>query len=109
VETIINVLDKGVISISSQIRRNMKEERCVRNSMGALVVGLGPKVCQDLRKGKTSYRSTKTLSMSLSYVCDVINNISYELIKLVNSRNTCGNDGHSILVEYMLSFSLFSY
>ncbi|CAK9212080.1 unnamed protein product [Sphagnum troendelagicum] len=65
VETIINVLNKGVISVSSQIRGNMKEERCVRNSMGTLVVGLGAKVCQDLRKGKTSYRSIKTLSMPL--------------------------------------------
>jgi hypothetical protein len=103
------VLDKGVISISSQIKGNMKEERCVRNSIGALGVGLGTKVCQDLRKGKTSYRSTKTLSMSLYYVCDVINNISYELIELVSSINTCGNVGHNILVEYRLSFSLFSY
>jgi hypothetical protein len=103
------VLDKGVISISSQTRGNMKEERCVRNSMGALVVGFGPKVCQDLRKGKTSYRSTKTLSMSLYYVCDVINNISYELVEVVSSRNTCGNVGLSILVKYMLGFSLFSY
>jgi hypothetical protein len=72
-------------------------------------VGLGTKVSENLRKGKTSYRSTKTLSMSLYYVCDVINNISYELIKLVSSRTTCGNVGLSILVEYMLSFSLFSY
>jgi hypothetical protein len=109
VETIINVLNKGVISISSQIRGNMKEERCVRNSMGTLVVGLGAKVCQDLRKGKTSYRSIKTLSMSLYYVCDVINNIPYELIELVRSRNTCGSVGLSILLEYMLNFSLFSY
>jgi hypothetical protein len=45
VETIINVLDIGVISISSQIRGNMKEKRCVRNNMGALVVGFGTKVC----------------------------------------------------------------
>jgi hypothetical protein len=44
VDTIINVLDKGVISISSQIRGNMKKERCVRNNMGALVVGFGSKV-----------------------------------------------------------------
>ncbi len=108
-ETVINVLDKGVISISSQIRGNMKEERCVRNNMGTLVVGLGTKVSQNLRKRKTSYKSTKTLSMSLYYVCDVINNISYELIKLVSSRTTCGSVGLSILVEYMLSFSLFSY
>jgi hypothetical protein len=55
------MLDKGVISISSQIRGNMKEERCGRNNMGALVVGFGTKVCEDLRKGKTNYRSTKTL------------------------------------------------
>jgi len=55
------MLDKGVISISSQIIGNMKEERCVRNNMGALVVGFGTKVCEDLRKGKISYRSTKTL------------------------------------------------
>jgi hypothetical protein len=103
------VLDKGVISISSQIRGNMKEERCVRNSIGALGVGLGTKVCQDLRKGKTSYRSTKTLSMSLYYVCDVINNISYELVELVRSRNTCGSVGLNILVEYVLGFPLFSH
>lgn len=61
VQTIINMLDKGVISISSEIRGNMKEERCARNNMGTLVVGFGTKVCEDLRKGKTSYRSTKTL------------------------------------------------
>jgi hypothetical protein len=77
--------------------------------MGSLLVGLGTKVSQNLRKGKTSYRSTKTLSMSLYYVCDVINNISYELIELVSSRNTCGSVWLSILVEYILSFSLFSY
>ncbi len=57
-ETIINVLHKGVISISSRIRGNMKEVRCVKNNMEALVVGFGTKVCEDLRKGKTSYRST---------------------------------------------------
>ncbi len=77
--------------------------------MGTLLVGLGTQMCEDLRKGKTSYWSTKTLSMSLYYVCDVINNISYELIELVRSRNTCGSVGLSILVKYMLSFSLFSY
>jgi hypothetical protein len=77
--------------------------------MEALVVGFGTKVCEDLRKGKTSYRSTKTLSMSLYYVCDVINNISYELFELGSSRNTCGNVGLSILVKYMLGFSLFPY
>ncbi len=38
------MLDKGVISISSPIRGNMKEERCVRNSIGALGVGLGTTV-----------------------------------------------------------------
>jgi hypothetical protein len=47
--------------------------------------------------------------MSLYYVCDVINNISYELVEVVSSRNTCGNVGLSILVKYMLGFSLFSY
>jgi hypothetical protein len=54
-----------------------------QNNMEALVVGFGTKVCEDLRKGKTSYRSTKTLSMSLYYVCNVMS-ISVMSITCIN-------------------------